>query len=122
VAHLLLRYDDEGHWLRFAAKQAGHLFPPVAGPVAVNERLKNAAQLMEVALRWLAACTPGTAEMLRLMDATPVPCGHPVITARRSDLACCAGHSRWHWRSKLLLMFNWLIGAPVKRSLIAYDH
>ena len=31
---------------------------------------------MEAALRWLADATPATAELLRLMDATPVPCGH----------------------------------------------
>jgi hypothetical protein len=70
VAQLLLRHDDERHWL--------------------------------------AARTPGSAEMLRLMDATPVPCGQSRITARRSDLAghagCgyCPSHSRWYWGSKLL--------------------
>ena len=32
---------------------------------------------MEAALRWLADATPGDREMLRLMDATPVPCGPP---------------------------------------------
>ena len=30
---------------------------------------------MEAALRWLADGTPATAELLRLMDGTPVPCG-----------------------------------------------
>ena len=40
--------------------------------------------------------------MLRLMDATPVPCGRCVITARRSDLfgwagyGYCPSHSRWY--------------------------
>jgi len=47
---------------------------------------------METALRWLADHTPGSAEMLRLMDATPVPCGHSVITANRSDLYGWAGY------------------------------
>jgi hypothetical protein len=28
---------------------------------------------MEVTLRWLADASPGTAELVRLMDATPVP-------------------------------------------------
>ena len=41
---------------------------------------------MEPALRWLAEATPASAELLRLMDATPVPCGQPVTTARRPDL------------------------------------
>ena len=37
-------------------------------------------------LRWLAEATPGSAELLRLMDATPVPCGASAVTARRSGL------------------------------------
>ena len=65
---------------------------------------------MEAALRWLAEATPGTAELLRLMDATPVPCGQSVITARRSDLfgyagyGYCPSHSRWYWGGKLLII------------------
>jgi hypothetical protein len=44
------------------------------------------------------------------MDATPVPRGHPVITAKRSDLAgwagygYCPSHSRWYWGARLLLI------------------
>jgi len=44
------------------------------------------------------------------MDATPVPCGHSVITAKRSDLygwagyGYCPSHSRWYWGAKLLLI------------------
>jgi hypothetical protein len=56
-------------------KQVGHLFPRLLGQSEYNQRLKNAAPLMAAALRWLADHTPATAEMLRLMDATPVPCG-----------------------------------------------
>jgi hypothetical protein len=59
---------------------------------------------------WLAEATPATAEMLRLMDATPVPCGASAVTAKRSDLygwagyGYCPSHSRWYWGAKLLLM------------------
>jgi len=110
VAQVLLRYDDERHWLRAAASRVGHLFPRLLAQSEYNQRLKNAAPLMEAALRWLADHTPGSAEMLRLMDATPIPCGHSVITARRSDLfgyagyGYCPSHSRWYWGSKLLLI------------------
>ena len=44
------------------------------------------------------------------MDATPVPCGQSVVTARRSDLygwagyGYCPSHSRWYWGAKLLLI------------------
>ncbi len=86
VAQVLLRYDDERHWLRAAPARIGHLFPKLLRQSEYNQRLKNAAPLMEAALRWLADGTPATAEMLRLMHATPIPCGQSVITARRSDL------------------------------------
>jgi hypothetical protein len=110
VAQVLLRYDDERHWLRAAAKLIGHLFPRLLGQSEYNARLKAAAALMEAGLRWLADATPGTAELLRLMDATPVPCGQSLITARRSGLygwagyGYCPSHSRFYWGSKLLLM------------------
>ena len=57
---------------------------------------------MEAALRWLADATPATAELRRLMDATPVPCGTSAVTAKRSDLfgyagyGYCPSHSRWY--------------------------
>ena len=44
------------------------------------------------------------------MDATPVPCGQSVITAKRSDLfgwagyGYCPSHSRWYWGGKLLII------------------
>lgn len=110
VAQVLLRFDDERHWLRAARSRVGYLFPGLLGQSEYNERLKNAAPLMEAALRWLADQTPGSAEMLRLMDATPVPCGQSVITAKRSELfgwagyGYCPSHSRWYWGAKLLLI------------------
>ena len=110
VAQVLLRYDDERHWLRAAPARVGHLFPRLLRQSEYNQRLKSAAPLLETALRWLADQTPGSAEMLRLMDATPIPCGHSVITAKRSDLfgwagyGYCPSHSRWYWGSKLLLI------------------
>jgi hypothetical protein len=48
--------------------------------------------------------------MLRLMDATPVPCGASAVTARRSGLygwagyGYCPSHSRWYWGAKLLII------------------
>jgi len=110
VAQVLLRYDDERHWLRAAPRRVGHLFPRLLRQSEYNTRLKNLAPLMEAALRWLADRTPGSAELLRLMDATPVPCGQSAVTAKRSDLygwagyGYCASHSRWYWGAKLLLM------------------
>jgi Transposase DDE domain len=110
VAQVLLRFDDERHWLRIAPRLIGHLFPRLLGQSEHNTRMRALAPLMEAALRWLAAATPGSAELLRLMDATPVPCGHSVVTANRSDLygyagyGYCPSHSRWYWGSKLLII------------------
>src|SRR6266516_128495 len=110
VAQVLLRFDDERHWLRAAPVRVGHLFPRLLSQSEYNDRIKALAPLMEAALGWLARATPGSAELLRLMDATPVPCGQSVITARRSDLAgwagygYCPSHSRWYWGAKLLLI------------------
>ena len=110
VAQVLLRYDDERHWLRAAACRVGHLFPRLLAQSEYNARLRAAGPLMEAALRWLAACTPGSAELVRLMDATPIPCGQSAVTARRSNLfgwagyGYCPSHSRWYWGSKLMLL------------------
>ena len=70
VAQVLLCYDDERHWLRAAPGQVGHLFPRLLRQSECNGRVKAAVPLMEAALRWFADHTPGSAEMVRLMDAT----------------------------------------------------
>jgi hypothetical protein len=110
VAQVLLRFNDEHHWLRAAPSRVGHLFPRLLRQSEYNERLKNAAPLMETALRWLANHTPGSAELLRLMDATPIGCGQSKTTTQRSNLFGWAGygyesaHSRWYWGVKLLII------------------
>ena len=110
AAQVLLRCDDERHWLRAAPRLVGHLFPRLLAQSQYNTRLRQIAPLMEAALRWLADATPATAEQLRLMDATPVPCGTSAVAAKRSDLfgyagyGYCASHSRWYWGCKLLLI------------------
>ncbi len=108
AAQVLLRHDEERHWLRAAPRLVGHLFPRLLGQSAYNTRLKRAAPLMEAALRWLADHTPATAE--RLMDGTPVTCGQSAVTARRPDpfgyagYGYCPSHSRWYRGSKLMLI------------------
>jgi hypothetical protein len=110
VAQVLLRYNDEHHWLRAARSRVGHLFPRLLGQSEYNERLKDAAPLMEAALRWLAEHTPDSAELLRLMDGTPVSCGQSKRTTQRSNLFGYAGygyepsHSRYYWGVKLMLI------------------
>jgi hypothetical protein len=73
VAQVLLRYDDERHWLRAAPARVGHLFPRLLSQSEYNERLKNAAPLMEAALRWLAdpSCTTRASSPSRPTMSTP---------------------------------------------------
>lgn len=110
VAQALLRHYDERRWLRAAGKRVGHLFPRLLHQTEYNQRLKTLAPLMEAALRWLAVHTPGTGELLRLMDGTPIGCGQSKITTQRSDLFGYAGygyetsHSRFYWGMKLMLI------------------
>jgi hypothetical protein len=40
VAQVLLRYDDERHWLRAAASRIGHLFPRLLGQT-IFDRLRS---------------------------------------------------------------------------------
>jgi len=110
VAQVLLRYNEEHHWLRAAQARVGHLFPRMLGQSEYNQRIKDAAPLMEAALRWLAAHTPGSAELLRLMDGTAIGCGQSKTTTQRSDLFGWAGygydtsHSRFYWGVRLMLI------------------
>ena len=59
VAQVLLRHDDERHWLRAAPRRVGHLFPRLLRQSGCNGRVKADVPLMEAALRWLADHTPG---------------------------------------------------------------
>jgi hypothetical protein len=110
VAQVLLRYHDEHHWLRAAPSRVGHLFPRLLSQPEYNRRLRGAADLLEASLRWLATHTPASAELLRLVDGTPVPCGASRTTARRSALFGYAGyghdtsHHRFYWGANLLLV------------------
>jgi hypothetical protein len=59
---------------------------------------------------YLATLCPSWGGDLRLLDATPVPCGTSRETVRRSDLAgwakygYYASHLRWYWGLKLYLL------------------
>jgi hypothetical protein len=64
---------------------------------------------MEAALRWLAEVTPGSAELLRLMDATPVRAGSRLSPPgadlyRWAGYRYCPSHSRWYRGAKLLII------------------
>ena len=91
VAQVLLGFASERRWLRFARTRLGHLFPYLPHQPGYHKRLKAAAPLLAVVIDHLARQAPCWHDQVRLIDATPLPCGTPRETAKRSDLAGWAG-------------------------------
>lgn len=118
VAQVLLGFPSQHHWLRFAYGRLGHLFPYLPHQPGYHKRLVAAAPLILRATQVLAAGVPSHTDQLRLIDATPVPCGSSRETVKRSELAgwanygYCASHSRYYWGLKLYLVTT-LEGMPV---------
>jgi hypothetical protein len=110
VAQVLLGARSEHHWLRLCYGRLGHLFPYLPKQPGYHKRVKAAAPLICRATTYLAGLCPSVRDGLRLMDATPVPCGTSRPTVQRSALAeiagygYCASHSRWYWGLKLYLL------------------
>jgi hypothetical protein len=105
--------------------QLGHLFPYLPHQPGYHKRLKAAGPLLAAALDYLARETPSWHDQVRLIDATPVPCGISRETVRRSELAGlaaygnCAAHSRWYWDLELYLLTTpdgmavaWCLASP----------
>jgi hypothetical protein len=113
VAQVLLGFASERRWLRFARTRLGHLFPYLPHQPGYHKRLKAAAPLLAAVIDHLARQAPCWHDQVRLIDATPLPCGTSRETAKRSDLAgwagygYCASHSRLYWGLKL-----YVIAAP----------
>ncbi|MCA1677101.1 MAG: IS982 family transposase [Actinobacteria bacterium] len=118
VAQVLLGARSEHHWLRMCYARLGHLFPYLPKQPGYHKRLKAATPLICQTMLHLATLCPSWTDELRLIDATPLPCGHSRETVKRSELAgwanygYCAAHSRWYWGLKLYLITTWE-GMPV---------
>jgi DDE family transposase len=110
VAQVMLGFNSERRWLRFAGTRLGHLFPYLPEQSAYNKRLRAAGWLVAHAIRHLAGLTPSWWDRVRLLDSTPVPCGTSRATVKRSELAgwanygYCASHSRFFWGLRLYLL------------------
>jgi hypothetical protein len=61
----------------------GHLFPYLPMQPGYHKRVKAAAPLICQATFYLATLCPSWGDQLRLLDATPVPCGTSRQTVRR---------------------------------------
>jgi hypothetical protein len=125
VAQVLPGARSEQHWLRLCYARLGHLFPYLPEQPGYHKRVKAAGPLLAAALDYLARDCPSWDDPVRLIDATPVPCGASRETVRRSELArwagygYCAAHSRWYWGLKRYLVTTpdampvaWCLASP----------
>jgi hypothetical protein len=110
VAQVLLGFDSEHRWIRFAYCRLGHLFRYLPNQPGYHKRLKAAAPLLAAAIGHLGRISPSWCDSLRLLDATPVPCAASRETVKRSQIAgsggygFCAAHTRYYWGLKLYLL------------------
>jgi hypothetical protein len=122
VAQVLLGFSSQHRWLRFCHTRLGHLFPYLPQQSGYHKRVIAAAALLARTTRALTQQTPSGHDQIRLLDATPVPCGTSRETVKRSELTgeagygYCASHSRWYWGLKLYLLTA-LDGMPITWAL-----
>ena len=122
VLQVLLGFEDEARWVRYAKAHLRHLFPYVPGQSGYNKRLRKAASMLRSVMRILATDIDAWADDTWLIDSTPVECGRSRPTAERSNLAgwagygYCASHSRFFWGLRLHLVTT-PAGLPVTFAL-----
>lgn len=122
VLQVLLGFEDEARWVRYATAHLRHLFPYVPGQSGYNKRLRKAASMLRSMMRILATDIDAWADDTWLIDSTPVECGRSRPTAKRSNLAgwagygYCASHSRYFWGLRLHLVTT-PAGLPVTFAL-----
>jgi hypothetical protein len=87
AAQVLLRYDDERHWLRAAARQVGHLFPRLLRQSEDNDR---AVAIMEGPMSMAVRRKPRPA---RRSVSWPVPQPISGISAPGARLAVVVTNS-----------------------------
>jgi hypothetical protein len=110
VAQILLDFPKERRFLRAARRRLGDLFPYIPKQPGYNKRVRALAPQIVRVLGYLARISPSWCDGLRLIDATPVPCGQSRETVKRSKFAghaaygYCAAHSRHFWGFKLYLL------------------
>ena len=107
VIQVLLRFDSEARFLRYAHAHLGPWFPYLPTRSAYNKRLRGSGRLLQHVIGWLARDSPSWWDDLWLVDSTPVECGRSRQTQQRSDLGgwaeygYYASHSRYFWGLRL---------------------
>ena len=86
VIGVLLRFDSEARFLRYAHAHLGPWFPYLPTRSAYNKRLRGSGRLLQHVIGWLARDSPSWWDDLWLVDSTPVECRRSRQTQQRSDL------------------------------------
>ena len=92
VAQHLLGIASERRWLTHAHANLKDMFPNLPQQSGWSKRVRQASRLLSPVITELARDTPSWAEITRLVDSTPIPCGKSRETVKRSDLAGYAGY------------------------------
>jgi len=108
--HLTHGEASETKWIRYAREHLRDMFPYIPCQSGYNKRIRAAFGLIQPTLVALAQDTDTWHDVVRLLDATPIPCGRSRQTAQRSQLAGHAGyrynaaHSEYFWGMRLVLI------------------
>ncbi len=110
VIQVLLRFDTEARFMRFAHAHLRPWFPYLPNRAGYNKRLRRSVGVLQEVTWWLAQNSPSWCDDLWLVDSTPIECGRSRQTAQRSDLGgwaeygYSASHSRYFWGVRLHLV------------------
>ena len=110
VIQVLLRYNTEARFIRYARAHLRPWFPYLPNRAGYNKRIRRSAELLQHVIGWLARHSPSWDDKLWLVDSTPVECGRSRQTVQRStwpdgpNCGFCASHSRFFWGLRLHLI------------------
>lgn len=110
IAQVFMALPNDRQFLALASYRLGHLFPYLPKQPGYNKRLRKLTAEIERTINYLAFCSPGFCDRLRLLDSTPLPCAASRETVKRSEFAgiaaygYCQSHSRYFWGFRLYLL------------------
>jgi hypothetical protein len=89
VAQVMLGYGSERRWVRYirSSPQWRAMFPYLPNQSGYHKRLKKAQPLLRRAITAGGPAVPVWFDDMWMTDASAVPCGASLDTARRSGLA-----------------------------------
>ena len=122
VMQVLLRYESEAHFIRYARKNLRSLFPDIPHRSGYNKRLRRVAETMKHIIGVLARECSSWYDKVWCVDSTPVECGRSRTTQQNSALAglaeygYCASHSRYFWGFRLHMIAT-TEGLPIAFAL-----